>query len=170
MNDAARPSAGTIWPSILEDRQRRALVFAAHGVDAHSLPDELFATLNRIYAIALEGRPLELADHRAFWDGATEGEGEACRLIDKALEDFSRRPLDIASRAFFDHLRHCARYLASQGYQGLEDDRNHWAESVTGDRRGTDNPFLLSPRVGCSGSFPIIAYRFNTDKQTIMIY
>jgi hypothetical protein len=53
------------------------------------------------FTVALEGRPLELADHRAFWDGATEGEGEACRMVhNQDRRDLLRRTRGSESKVF----------------------------------------------------------------------
>jgi hypothetical protein len=121
-----------IWRSILKEHHRRASDMARIDCDTQPLPVELLPVLRTVYALASERRALELSDYRPFWKNAADDQLVSLNIIHIALDDFSRRRLQIDSRAFLDHMRHCAHYLAEQGYQGLADDRNHWNEVVTG--------------------------------------
>lgn len=128
---------GIIWRVIVKEQRNSVAAHAGMGIELQPLPDDLFIVLTHGHVLASEHRPPNLNDHRAFWHDAPENRFVTCNIIDAALERYSRRPLNQEGRVFLDHWRHCAAYLASQGHQGIEDDRDHWRGTVTGDWSGS---------------------------------
>lgn len=91
-------------------------------------PPETLAILEYVFRLASENRPLSLADYRAFYARNWEESLIASNIIRSAIDTILSTPIPYNDRSFLNHLSLCAAYLANQGYQGLDDGRDHWPD------------------------------------------
>jgi hypothetical protein len=93
-------------------------------------PEGTRAILEYVFSVASEKRPLSLADYHTFHASNWEESHIAINVIRSAVDAILSTPIPYNDRSFLNHLSLCATYLAHQGYQGLEDDRDHWPDTL----------------------------------------
>jgi len=110
-------------------------------------PEESRAILEHVFSLASEERPLSLVDYRAFHAYNWEESHIAINVIRSAIDAILSTPIPYNDRSLLNHLSLCATYLASQGYQGLEHDRDHWADTLYAFHKQQDALYPLGERL-----------------------
>ena len=116
----------TIWSAIASadrDAERQ-------DPPGQTSPEETLAILEYVFKLASEDRPLNLTNYRAFHAWNWEESLIAINIIRSAVDAILSTPIPYNDRSFLNHCSLCATYLANQGYQGLEDDRDHWLDTL----------------------------------------